>query len=550
MLQSIRDKTHGWIAGIIISLLIFSFAMWGIHSYFQASGDNNVVAKVNGVEITRYQLGAAYERLRRQIQMQSGSGQLPPGADIDLKKRALQALIHVQVLEQASLANQYRITPDQIDGFLQGMPEFQVNGVFSPVRFQQTLNAMSFTAPDFIDLVRASLLTDQPRLGIIFTSFALPEEVADTMALIGQERNIRYLAVPQNYFNQQTVQVSDAAIQAWYAGHQDIFKTPEQVSVEYILLSVQDLASNMHPTEAELKKFYVENAGSTTPPTKMMQDKLRQTFIRQKAEEAFANLSEKAANVAYEHPDSLQAVAKELGLSIQTTGLFTKDEAEKAVAEKNTAGKSSVEKNSAGKKTVEKDMATNVKIREAAFGNDVLNLQNNSDLIQLDPETAVILRVKSHVPAAVLPLSIVRNQIAEKLKAIQIEEKLLGFVNDIAAKLKTGKTTPEQVASESHLQWTAARYVGRHASQIDQAILDAAFQMPQPQTDAKTIYTTTKMAKGFAVIALMDVKPGNTRVPAEQYQAFSDQIQGSLGALEYELYKDSLVHQAKIVVEG
>ncbi|HSW93866.1 MAG TPA: SurA N-terminal domain-containing protein [Gammaproteobacteria bacterium] len=530
MLQSIRDKTHGWIAGIIVSLLIFSFAMWGIHSYFQGSGDNNVVAKVNGVEITKYQLGAAYERLRRQVQMQSGTAQLPAGADIDLKKRALQALIHVQVLEQASFADQYRITPDQIDGFLQGMPDFQVNGVFSPVRFQQTLNAMSFTVPDFVNLVRASLLADQPRLGIIFTSFALPDEVTDTMALIGQERNIRYLIVPESYFNQQTVQVSPAAIQAWYAGHQDAFKTPEQVSIEYILLSVPDLASKIHPTEAELKKFYVENAGSATQPTKVMQDKLKETFIRQKAEEAFANLGEKAANVAYEHPDSLQAVAKESGVSIQTTGLFTKDQALK--------------------KGMEKDITANVKIREAAFGNDVLTLQNNSDLIRLDPETAVILRVKSHVPAAVLPLNTVRNQIAEKLKTIQIEEKLSGFAKDIATKLKTGQVTPEQIASESHLQWTEARYVGRHASQMDQAILDAAFQMPQPSDNTKTVYAATKIAKGFAVIALMGVRPGNTQGSAEHYQAFSDQIQSSFGALEYELYKDSLVHQAKIVLES
>jgi peptidyl-prolyl cis-trans isomerase D len=52
MLQSIRDRTHGWIAGIIISLVILSFALWGIHSYLEGGGGSDTVAKVNSVEIS------------------------------------------------------------------------------------------------------------------------------------------------------------------------------------------------------------------------------------------------------------------------------------------------------------------------------------------------------------------------------------------------------------------------------------------------------------------------------------------------------------------
>jgi len=535
MLQSIRDKTHGWIAGVIISLLILSFAMWGIHSYFLSSGDNNVVAKVNGIEITKNQLGAAYERLHRQMQMQSGTAQLPESAESGLKNRALQTLVHVQVLEQASLADNYRITSGQIDGFLQNMPEFQVNGVFSPVRFQQTLNAMLFSAPDFVALIRATLLTDQPRLGIIFTSFALPGEVTNTMALIGQERSIRYLTIPPNYFKSQVLTISDEAIQAYYITHQNEFKTPEQVSVEYVLFSIHDLAARIHPTEDQLKNFYAENTSSFAQSTRrsqqpgnqtyaMVKDKVKEAFAHQKAEVEFADQKEKVANVAYEHPDSLQASAKELGVSIQSTGLFTKEKAGK-------------------------DITANAKVREAAFGNDVLNLQNNSDVIQINPESAVILRIKSHVPATVLPLSAVRNQIEDKLKIIATEEKLSALANDMARKLETAKSSPQQIVDEYHLQWTDAGFIGRHASKIDQAILDTAFQMAPP-VESKIVYAATKMVNGFAVIGLTGVKPGSTDVSAEQYQAFSDQIQSSMGTLEYGLYQNSLMSKAKIVMEN
>ena len=62
MLQTIREHTQGWIAGTIISIIILTFALWGIHSYFVGGAANTNVAEVNGVEITKEQLAVSYER--------------------------------------------------------------------------------------------------------------------------------------------------------------------------------------------------------------------------------------------------------------------------------------------------------------------------------------------------------------------------------------------------------------------------------------------------------------------------------------------------------
>ena len=163
MLQSIRDHTQGWIAGVIISILILSFALWGIHSYFVGGSVSNNVAEVNGNEITRGQLNLAYERLRRQLQ--ASSYEFPSNAETGLKDRALESLINIQVLEQASLKQHYRISPAQVNNFLESMPEFQVDGQFSVSRFQQILATTLYSANDFLDLIRTSLLIDQPQFG-------------------------------------------------------------------------------------------------------------------------------------------------------------------------------------------------------------------------------------------------------------------------------------------------------------------------------------------------------------------------------------------------
>src|SRR3990167_7273489 len=268
MLQTIREHTQGWIAGVIISLIILSFALWGIHSYFIGGGSSNIVAEVNGVEITREQLTVAYERLRRQIQAQYGSNNPITSKDeAILKDRALRALIDIEVLKQASTEEGFRISDRQIDNYLKGMPEFQIDGLFSIERFREILSSTLLTTSEFLDLIKTSLLIDQPKLGVLFTSFALPYEVAYTISLVNEERNIQYLNIPLQYFLLQPIKISSEKIKAYYDKNQNDFMTPELVNVEYVELSMKDVATNIDPTDVILKNFYNENINSYTQAT-------------------------------------------------------------------------------------------------------------------------------------------------------------------------------------------------------------------------------------------------------------------------------------------
>src|SRR3990167_6556417 len=265
MLQTIREHTQGWIAGTIVSIIIFSFAFWGIHSYFVQNPHSNVVARVNGVEVTKEQLTVAYERLRRQAQAQYGTI-LTRKNELAYKERALQSLIEVEVLKQASLKEDFIVTNLQIDNYLQSMPEFQVDGQFSVDRFQEVLSSTLMSPSDFVDLVKTSLLIEQPRLGMLFTSFALPGEVDYIMSLVNQTRNIDYVNIPVQYFLSKPMAITPERIQAYYDAHKASFMTPEQVNVEYIQLSMKDLYAKVAPLNEALKAFYNENINSYTQP--------------------------------------------------------------------------------------------------------------------------------------------------------------------------------------------------------------------------------------------------------------------------------------------
>lgn len=534
MLQTIREYTQGWIAGTIISVIILTFALWGIHSYFTGGGNPDILAEVNGIQITKHQLSLAYERERHQMQSQVGR---TTGVkdDATLKNRALQSLIDIQILKQASIKQGYQVSSAQIDSYLQSMPDFQVNGVFSLERFQQIMASTLLSTGEFIDLIKTSLLIDQPKLGIIFSSFALPNETNNVIGLVNQERDISYATVPLSYFTAQPITITPDQIQAYYKQHEHEFMTQEQVSIDYLLLTLKEVANKINPTEAELKNFYEENINAyTTLPTKAhnkpviasydsVKDKVRATLVRQRAEEKFAQAKDQLSDITYEHPESLQLAAKTLGLPILSSELFAKDATGTGVVQ-------------------------NQKVRDTAFSNDVLNLQNNSDVIPLDSDTFIVMHVKSHVPSSQMPLNTVSAKISDTLKLQTAETNAQQFMRGIVDKLQAGANA-QQVATDNKFTWNKVGYIGRYATKVDSAVLDTAFRLPNPAlANNQVIYGAARLPSGgYALVALHSIKQGVV-TDKKQNTVFAEQVQNSDGLLEYELYKQSVGKKAKVKI--
>ena len=58
MREAIREHAQGWIAKVILALLIIPFALWGIDSYFSGDGKEKPAATVNKVEISQREIGS------------------------------------------------------------------------------------------------------------------------------------------------------------------------------------------------------------------------------------------------------------------------------------------------------------------------------------------------------------------------------------------------------------------------------------------------------------------------------------------------------------
>ncbi|OGT31022.1 MAG: hypothetical protein A3E87_06335 [Gammaproteobacteria bacterium RIFCSPHIGHO2_12_FULL_35_23] len=267
MLQSIRDKSQGIIAFVIILFIALSFALWGIHNYFYGSAAQKPIVAVNGVKITQEQFATAFDRFRQAQLVQYPQLFNSQAAITAMQQQLLSSMIETTLLTQDAHKNGFSVGKDLLELTLAKMPVFQVNGQFSKFRFEQFLNGMMFSQQQFFDELSTSIMLAQVQSGFLLTSFALPYQVNDSIQLINQSRQFSYIELPAEHFLTK-VTVNQQAIQQYYQTAKQQFIVPEQISLNYVSLSLNDLMSKINPTPAQLKQYYLNNINHYTIPKK------------------------------------------------------------------------------------------------------------------------------------------------------------------------------------------------------------------------------------------------------------------------------------------
>ncbi|MCX7627035.1 MAG: SurA N-terminal domain-containing protein [Methylophilaceae bacterium] len=257
MLETIRERSQSWIAKLILALITVPFALWGIDSYLREAGSNVAVAKVDGQSITAQQFARSLQEWRDSL-MKGNSA--PNAMDTpELRSAVLERLINTRLLAAEAKRGGYAISDDQLAKFVVSMPEFQKNGRFSQEVYDQVLMANGLTPSQFEARMREELLIQQVQNGIAGLAF-VPHAVAD-VALRShyQRREISVFALrPEDYLAQTQIKPEES--KAYYDQHPDEFRVPEQVKLEFLVFSVNNLIPSMQVSDEEARKFYEENA--------------------------------------------------------------------------------------------------------------------------------------------------------------------------------------------------------------------------------------------------------------------------------------------------
>jgi peptidyl-prolyl cis-trans isomerase D len=315
MLTFIRDRAQGWLAWVIVGLLIIPFALWGINEYF-GNGGQLVVASVNDTEISQREFQQAFYEQRDRMRQMLGKQYDSRIFDPQIKKRVIRELVDQELLIQNAGDVGYRISEAAVAATIRNIDAFREEGVFSTDLYEQQLQAQGQSPTAFEQRVRRMMLTGQLPSGLAGTVLVTDADVDAAIRLQEQKRNMQYLILPVKKYQDEAV-ADEASIKTYYEQNAARFMTTEKVRVEYVELSmasiVASMAKNEPPTEEQLREFFEATSGQySVPEERQARHILIQ--VEEGADEAVVNTArEKATDLLskIKAGESFEKLAKE-----------------------------------------------------------------------------------------------------------------------------------------------------------------------------------------------------------------------------------------------
>ena len=233
---------------------------------------------------------------------------------------------------------------------------------------------------------------------------------------------------------------------------------------------------------------------------------IRQTLIAAAAEEQFVEMLDTIGDLTY-NADTLAEAADTLDLPLNKSALFSRQGGEGITA--------------------------NARVLEAVFSDEVLLEGNTSDLIELADNLVVVLRIIENKPSQVKSLAEVSEGIAAELKEEAIRKTLQSQADNLQMALEQGADF-ESLAKENSLEWQVTLATARNDFKVDRTLLNYAFDMAKPMSEAATIGGVFLNSGDYALVSLNKVHGGDLKAMTElQQKQISQGLSRSAGEMEY-----------------
>lgn len=265
----------------------------------------------------------------------------------------------------------------------------------------------------------------------------------------------------------------------------------------------------------------IEQKNSRLKPFAEVKKDIQKQLAREQLEAKYAEMSERLADLSYQTPDTLEPVAKDLGLQLQETDWLS----HRFAANQDAS-----------------DIRNNKAVRQAAFSHDVLDLANNSEPIQLDDDKVVVIRVLKHQERKQQDLAAVEDKVREELILEKQKEAARALGIAIIAQQENPKALDALIKPHA-LTWVTAQKAERDTDSPDADINRFAFGL---RLDGK-IQGSQLQNGDFVLVKLVAVHPGKVKeLDAEQRAGLVQQIEASYGVMDYDLFINQLLLNAKI----
>jgi peptidyl-prolyl cis-trans isomerase D len=246
---------------------------------------------------------------------------------------------------------------------------------------------------------------------------------------------------------------------------------------------------------------------------------VKATYRESLAEELFVTRSAELSELAFEAVDLVQPAA-DLGLQVQSTG---------HVGKSATLG-----------------IAGNARVMDAVFSADLLDDGNNSDIIEINPNHHVVVRVNDHKTSALRPLSEVEEEVRYQLRGEKAQELADARGTEIVEMLESGALT-RFVADQFGLLWRVNAAANRSIADLDAEIRNHAFSLPRPVEGEKSIGKVTLAGGDVVVVSVTNVtNKAEDEITSAELAGLGRILNSQQGIIDFQEFQDTLAENATV----
>ena len=264
-----RMRRHkGWLKWSL-AIVILAFIVLYIPSFLEPgmAGNSDVVASVEGREITVGRFRQAYQR-----QMQAYRAQF--GGNVDekmLKQLGIdQRIVQQMIEEETALAEASRLgisaTDQEVRARIATMPGLLENGQFiGEQRYRQMLEMQNMTPSEFEEQIRRAVTLQKLQAALTNWMTVDDKELETEFKRRNEKVKLAVVSFPADKFR-EGLEATDAELSAYYDAHKNELKIPEKRKVKYALVDMQAIRNRTQVSPQDVERAYEDNQQQYSTP--------------------------------------------------------------------------------------------------------------------------------------------------------------------------------------------------------------------------------------------------------------------------------------------
>jgi peptidyl-prolyl cis-trans isomerase D len=295
MLQSLRKHASGFVAKLLMALLIVSFGIWGIADVFRGFG-SQTLATIGSTEISAPEFRQLYQERLQQISQQIKRGVAPDQARaLGIPDQLLNERLGEAALDDRATRLKLALSDDELAKRIQQNPAFfGPSGVFDHDYFQRLLRSNGFTEARFVSAERKLALRQQ-LIQSLGGGIELPAVLTSGIQRFeNEERSVDYVILNPTPAKDIADPTEDA-LRAFFEARKVAFKAPEFRKISVLALTPGVVAKTIEISDADVQQAYDANSARFGTPEK----RVVQQIVFANADEAKAAADKIAAGTAF-----------------------------------------------------------------------------------------------------------------------------------------------------------------------------------------------------------------------------------------------------------